>query len=179
MAEPNKSMMQPPLSAPIPGQHLTAPFGDRPWQRPSEFTTPEEALDYYLPRLTEDEFSRQLLDTMEAGVPLTTIANSLQLASVMEGKHSIDVGILVLPVLMETMAYMGDVAGIDYKMGTELKSQGMSEPTKNKIIQKLKGKMETEEEEDESLIVEVMPTQEDEEDKAPIEEKGGLMSRRV
>ena len=178
MAEPNKSMMQPPLSAPIPGQHLTAPLGDRPWQRPSEFGTPEEALDFYLPRLTEDDFSRQLLDTMESGVPITTIANSLQLASVMEGKHSIDVGILVLPVLMETMAYMGDVAGIDYKMGTELRSQGISEPTKNKIIQKLKGKMETEEDE-EPMVMEVAVMEEMEEDTTPTEEKGGLMSRRV
>ena len=114
---------------------------------------------------------------MESGVPITTIANSLQLASVMEGKHSIDVGILVLPVLMETMAYMGDVAGIDYKMGTELKSQGISEPTKNKIIQKLKGKMETEE--DEEPMVEVAVMEEMEEDTTPTEEKGGLMSRRV
>ena len=115
---------------------------------------------------------------MESGVPITTIANSLQLASVMEGKHSIDVGILVLPVLMETMAYMGDVAGIDYKMGTELRSQGISEPTKNKIIQKLKGKMATEEDE-EPMVMEVAVMEEMEEDTTPTEEKGGLMSRRV
>ena len=27
---------------PIPGQHLTGPFGDRPWQNPSQYSTVEE-----------------------------------------------------------------------------------------------------------------------------------------
>tara|TARA_R110001592_G_C12995198_1_gene735422 strand:- start:116 stop:643 length:528 start_codon:yes stop_codon:yes gene_type:complete len=175
MAEANESMMQPSLSAPIPGQSLTAPLGDRPWQNPSEYNTAEDALEYYIPRLTEEQFSRQLLDTMESGVPLTTIANSLQMASVMEGKHSIDVGILVLPVLMETMAYMGDVAGIEYKMGTELKSEGLSEPTKNKIVQKLQNKMDSEEKEEPML--DDIPTEETTDE--PVEVMGGLMARRT
>ena len=112
---------------------------------------------------------------MESGVPITTIANSLQMASVMEGKHSIDVGILVLPVLMETMAYMGDVAGIEYKMGTELKSEGLSEPTKNKIVQKLQNKMDSEEKEEPML--DDIPTEETTDE--PVEVMGGLMARRT
>ena len=34
----------PALDAPIPGQSLTAPVGDRPWQRPAALPTPEQAL---------------------------------------------------------------------------------------------------------------------------------------
>ena len=34
----------PTLDAPIPGQSLTAPVGDRPWQRPAALPTPEQAL---------------------------------------------------------------------------------------------------------------------------------------
>ena len=48
------------------------------------------------------------------GIPLTTIAISLQLASVMEGKHSVDIGMLILPILMEFIMLMADEVGIKY-----------------------------------------------------------------
>ena len=90
-----------PFDAAIPGQSLTAELGSRPWQQPAQYTTVEEALDYYIPRLESEEVSAQLLDVLEMGIPVTTVANTLQLGSVMEGKHSVDVGMLILPVLVE------------------------------------------------------------------------------
>ena len=35
-----------PLNAPIPGQSLTAPLGDRPWQKPARFSQPDVALAF-------------------------------------------------------------------------------------------------------------------------------------
>ena len=52
-------------------------------------------------------------------MPLTTIANAMQLGGVMQGYHTVDVGVLVLPVLIEMMAYIGDDAGISYTTGME------------------------------------------------------------
>ena len=97
-----------PFDAPIPGQFLTAELA-RPWQQPAQYTTVEEALDYYLPRLQSEEVSSQLLDVLEMGIPVTTVANTMQLGSVMEGKHSIDVGMLILPVLVELIMLIGDM----------------------------------------------------------------------
>jgi len=37
----------------------------------------------------------------------------------MEGKHSLDVGILILPILMESMMLIADKAGIEYDSGLE------------------------------------------------------------
>jgi len=54
------------------------------------------------------------------GVPVTTLANTLMLDGVMRGRHSVDVGILILPILMETIAYLGDMAEVEYVMGTEI-----------------------------------------------------------
>ena len=34
------------LDAPIPGQSLTAPLGDRPWQKPARFSQPDVALAF-------------------------------------------------------------------------------------------------------------------------------------
>ena len=171
MAEANESMMQPSLSAPIPGQSLTAPLGDRPWQNPSEYNTAEDALEYYIPRLTEEQFSRQLLDTMESGVPLTTIANSLQMASVMEGKHSIDVGILIMPVIIELLELIATNAKVDYNKGTELKDTGdISEVKMSKIINRMKSK------DDDDMEMPVKESQEDEEMEEDM--PTGLMARR-
>ena len=77
------------------------------------------SLDYYIPRLQSDEVSSQILDVLEMGVPVTTVANTMQLGSVMEGKHSIDVGMLIIPVLMELIMLVADTAGIEYESGTE------------------------------------------------------------
>lgn len=109
------------LNRPTPGMGMTAEVGSRPWQNPPQYNTVEEALDFYIPRMTEENFNDKLLDIMEMGIPLTTIANSIQSAGVMEGKHTIDVGMLIMPVLIEMMAYIGDDAGIEYDTGTEMR----------------------------------------------------------
>ena len=110
---------EPMLDAPIPGQSLTHELGARPWQTPAQYTTVEEALDYYIPRFANDDVTEQLMDVLETGVPVSTLANTIQLGGVMEGKHNIDVGMLVIPVLMELIMYMADEEGIEYNTGLE------------------------------------------------------------
>lgn len=107
------------FNRPIPGQSLTAPLGARPWQTPPQYNTVEEALDYYIPRLDSDEVSSQLIDVMEMGIPVTDIANTMQLAGVLEGKHTVDVGMLILPVLVELIMLIGDAAKIKYTSGLD------------------------------------------------------------
>jgi len=105
------------IEAPIPGQSLTAPMNGRPWLKPPQYNTVEEALDYYTTKIMDREFIPELLNIIELGVPLTTIANSFQLASVMEGKHSVDVGILVIPVLVELMMTVAEANEVEYESG--------------------------------------------------------------
>lgn len=112
---------EPRLDAPIPGMSMTAELGARPWQGPPQYTTVDEAIEYYLERMSSDEFNEQLVDIMEMGIPLTDLANTLQLGNVMEGVHTIDVGMLVMPVLIEMMMLIGDSAGVDYDSGLEKK----------------------------------------------------------
>ena len=107
------------FDAPIPGMGMTHELGGRPWQTPPQHNTVEEALDFYIPRLTSEDFIDQLLDVIEMGVPLTTIANSLQLSSVMQGKHSVDVGILVLPVLVELLSYIAESSNVEFISGLD------------------------------------------------------------
>jgi len=158
------------FDAPIPGESLTGELGGRPWQKPPQYSTVEDALEYYVPRLTEKDFESDLLDTMELGIPVTTIANSVQISGVMQGLHTVDVGLLLIPVLMEMLAFLGDRANIEYKMGTDKKTK--PEVSDSKLQLALKKMKESEGIEDE-LPVEELPE--------PVEEPvpSGLMARRT
>ena len=77
--------------------------------------------------MENDKFKDDLLDVIDNGIPLTIIANALQLGSVMEGYHSVDVGILVLPALVESLALIAENNGVTYKTGTEEQDEGMTD----------------------------------------------------
>ena len=47
---------QPSFDAPIPGQSLTAELGSRPWQTPSRFSTVDDTIDYYMERMSSEDF---------------------------------------------------------------------------------------------------------------------------
>ena len=174
------------LDGPIPGQSLTAELGNRPWQQPPQYETVEDALEYYIPRLVDPQVAPQLLDVIEMGVPLTTIANAMQIGGAMQGYHTIDVGILVMPVLIEMMAYLAEQAGVDYNMGTEdnrMGDTGYSETT----IARAKRQIDSEIDAlgmDMTSVAQSMPerTEEDMEAQTPEpaeQQPAGLMARRV
>lgn len=155
------------IDAPIAGQSLTSEVGGWPWEQPPQYSTVEEALEFYLPRLTEPTLQNELMNVIEMGLPLTTIANALQQGAVMEGKHSLDVGILVMPVLMEVLAYLSEQRGIEFNMGTNVEVDDSPSGVAVKLaLKKLKAK-EGEPEEEPEQEVEI---------EEPI---GGLMSRRT
>ena len=107
------------FDAPIPGQSLTTEGGSRPWEQEPMYNTVEEAFEFYATRITDPLINESLLDAVEMGTPITSIAEILVQNSAMEGKHNIDVSILVLPVVMELIAYVAEEAGVKYNMGTE------------------------------------------------------------
>ena len=131
------------LDAPIPGQSLTAEPKSRPWRRPSQVSTVDDAVALYAPIFSDKTTSRMLLGQIQTGIPLTSIADLLITANTMEGKHTLDVGLLVAPVLVETMITMAQMAEIDYVIGNE---RSDDEPgTKKDIIDKVMSILKEEE----------------------------------
>jgi hypothetical protein len=155
---------------PIPGEGMTAELGARPWQNPPQFATVDDALGYYIPRMAQDEFAKGLINTMEMGVPLTSLANIIMLSGVMEGKHSVDVGILIIPSLIETMRLIGDSAGVEYDTGMEKDTSGANNGVAQMVAAKLAAK---EDEEPEQMPIEENITTEEVKEPAT-----GLMARR-
>tara|TARA_R100001510_G_scaffold50254_1_gene49138 strand:+ start:407 stop:904 length:498 start_codon:yes stop_codon:yes gene_type:complete len=156
------------LDAPIPGEGLTHKLGDRPWQKPAQYTTVDEVIPFYVEKIRNPDFTPQLLKVIKIGFPLTTIANSMQNAAVMEGIHSVDVGILALPPIVELLALVAKENDVPYKTGLE-RPEAPEEPSISEadIALAMKDMDEEEPEIEETVPVEEVKS-----------EPTGLMARR-
>ena len=153
------------FNAPIPGQSLTAELGSRPWQKPPQLPTVEEVINYYSDKFLEPKVSADLVTMMSDDIPITVIVDSTMLANVMEGKHTIDVGMLVAPFLVEMCSFLGDEAGIEYTTGLE-------EEEDNSVVDTVAARQVMSE--FKSEVGQDTPTEEEE---APEPVKSGLMAR--
>ena len=157
------------MDGPIPGQSLTTEIGSRPWQQPAKFSTVEDTLEHYATKITDPKINDSLLDALEMGTPVASIAEIVVQSGAMEGIHTIDVSILVLPVIMELIAYVADEAEIEYSMdGSEKINQDIISPSQIALaVQKLKNKKPEVKEEQSVDIAEESPP------------ASGLMARRA
>ena len=126
------------LSRPVPGQSLTHEVRARPWQNPPQFNTVEESMDWYLERFDNPELVQEILSIIENKVPLSVIANSMQLGAVLQGVHSIDVGVLITPIIIEILRTLAEKTDTDYVIGdepedTDRPSDAVIESAVNKI----------------------------------------------
>ncbi len=102
------------MMAPIPGMSLTKEPGNAPWEQPPLHDTPEKALAFYLEKFDDEETLDDLLFSFEAGYPIDAMVDFLTSYSVMEGYHSVDVKMIVSPLLHEYFVNLADAAGIEY-----------------------------------------------------------------
>ena len=153
------------FDAPIPGMSLTHEVGARPWQTPSQMNTVEEGIDFYISRLVDRNMAGRLLDIIETGVPLTAIAETLTLGGVMQGLHTIDVAVLVNPVLVEVMEGLAKNAEVSYVVGDEDETEE-PDPT---LVKKAMSKISQTRDQTEP---------EEKDNEVPEEEPKGLMTRR-
>jgi len=154
------------LDAPIPGQSLTTEPKSRPWEQPPKYTTTEEALSFYIPRLSDAELMAPMVDAMEDGTTVVAVADMIQSSGVMSGLHTLDVGLMISPVLVELLITQAQLADIEYKIGTE-KSDNPDSSLVRKAVDK-----SSESYFDESTEEEVMV------EETPEVESEGIMSRR-
>ena len=96
----------------------------------------------------------------------------MQIGGVMKGLHTIDVGILMLPVLVELLSYIADEAGIEYELGTKKKvdSDEISPAKIAALLAKHNKKSKTPDVEEDMGVEEIMED--------TVDEPTGLMARR-
>lgn len=107
------------FDAPIPGQSLTSTPKGAPYERPPEITDPVEALDWHLDRLDNPKAVKEAMFFLEMGMDLSTLVEGIARGAVAEGIHSIDVSLIITPVIHEYLKGYADALEIEYDEGFE------------------------------------------------------------
>ena len=150
------------INAPIPGQSLTGEPKSYPWENPPKIVKPFDAAMYHLEQLDEPKKVTALLDMLELDVDLVTLVSGVLRMGVSEGIHTVDVSLLIAPVLHEFIKGHADRAGIDYNEGfdeedmdrTDIEysiKQNKSQKLLDKLNKEIKGTKEIPEGMDESI----------------------------
>tara|TARA_X000001388_G_scaffold15130_1_gene9019 strand:+ start:1032 stop:1553 length:522 start_codon:yes stop_codon:yes gene_type:complete len=161
--------LEPELDAPIPGMSLTHELGARPWQTPPEMSTVEDAIDFYIPRIGNPKTINQVLGLLESGTPLTNIAETMTLVGTMEGKHTVDIAVLMNPIIVEYLKGIGDITQTPYNLERDEMDIEASPVVAERALESLKGEDKVTQEQQTEIT--------DLSENILQEEKKGLMSR--
>jgi hypothetical protein len=118
---------------------------------------------------------------LEFGVDLVTMVQGILRSAVMEGIHSIDVSLIIAPVLHEYIKGFADAANLDYEEGFENEEQKKALSYKRDVARAKKLLDELREEEGEEVPTTMEEMTEEPEMELEVEEEQpaptGLMAR--
>lgn len=180
---------EPSFEAPIPGMSLTTEPGSRPWEQPPQYTTVMETADHYIENLFSPDGIDLVVTASEMGSSALDIAEKLTMSGASRGVHSVDVGVMVSPILVEVIKTVANFTDVELPIGDEDDSNRFSDSMAELMKKRMSDEAETD---DVSLSFNLedfdmsdMP-EEDEDDRdvdMPEEQEpemaSGLMSRRV
>lgn len=162
------------FQAPIPGESLTRPPKQFPWERPPEMNDPEEVMQFYIDKLTDSDRMSAIMDTLEVGMTIRDVTEGIVRVGVSEGMHSIDVGILVSPVIHQYIKSVAKALKIDFDEGFVDKKQQAEDQKK---VMYLKTKLAAQQQKE--LVQEIKQEAPAVEEEVVVEAKPkGLMTRR-
>lgn len=172
------------MQGPIPGQSLTAEPGSQPYENPPRFAKPEEAFEAYLDKFDDPDTQDALFQILENGVPLESVVTMLTRQAVNGGIHSVDVSIILRPVVHEYLSVLADAAGVDYEeaVGDNFKKTQIPKRERVSIATRVNKQMasreETEDDDLEGLEMEEPEMTAPDPIEAPVQPpKRGLMTR--
>jgi len=154
------------FKAPIPGANFTADTRNYAWHRPPDITNYDEAVDYYLKKMDEEQETELIAAMLQIDVHITTIVSGLLMQGISKGKLPIDLAILIAGPLARYIEIVAKSMNIKYEMGVEDKDRIQITPT---LLRASLGLLEDDDEEiDQQEMAEAAM--------APEEDAGGLMS---
>jgi len=92
------------FNAPPPGHSLTSEPQKWAWEKPAEYSSPEEAMEWVVSRIEQPEVEENFLRLMISGVPIEAITNTITFTGFTEGHWTPDMSeILKMPISMHFM----------------------------------------------------------------------------
>lgn len=144
-----------------PGISWTADSRSRPWASPPKLVNVAEIAQIYVDKMSSPASINNTLELIESEVPLAAIANALMINGVAQNAHTIDAGILVMPVIIEMLVTLAELHDVEYTLFPEAEDAG-DIPARiiNKALKKLKSPVTVKE------------------DTLPVVQLSGLMARK-
>ena len=164
---------------PIPGQSLTTPPRQFPYERPPDMVNPLEALDVHIERLNEKDNIADVMTALENGIDLVTLVEGILRSAVMAGVHGLDTSMIIAPHMHEFIKGEADFVGIDYEEGF-VDKEATEKNEKRRLGAMVRKKMrdETADNLEETRLVLDVPAEETPDmPEEPQQEQKGLMSR--
>ena len=164
---------------PIPGQSLTTPPRQFPYERPPDMVNPLEALDVHIERLNEKDNIADVMTALENGIDLVTLVEGILRSAVMAGVHGLDTSMIIAPHMHEFIKGEADFIGIDYEEGF-VDKEATEKNEKRRLGAMVRKRMrdETADNLEETRLVLDVPAEETPDmPEEPQQEQKGLMSR--
>jgi len=110
-----------PFNAPIPGESLTSsPDMPKAWERPPQYTDPDDAMEAIYMELTGEDALRKLINIINDGTPLDEIAQVVLYKGYTEGKFTTDLMVMLIEPTLYLLIAIADYAEIkDYTLYNE------------------------------------------------------------
>ena len=169
-----------PFDRPIPGQSLTTEPRNNPWEQPPQMAEFEDVAKYYIDKLANQDVIDDLSAMCEAGVPLKPIVESITTQGVMRGLHTVDVSMLVGPIMHEFLKQAIESQGITVDDdGRDYQKEAEEKEMNRFMLLAMKYLKENPEEGDpgKELLSDLVEEQPEEEAAPEVEEPQGLMSK--
>ena len=122
------------FSGPIPGQSLTLEPKGFPWERPPEISDPEEAIQYGIKRLSGPKILGNLIDAVDIyDLDVNTLTKGVIRVGVSKGLYTIDVAMLIAPVVHEFIKQAAVSSGLSPEEGLEDKTAKQEEKRQREV----------------------------------------------
>lgn len=158
--------------APIPGQSLTDEPKNYAWERPPEITDHNEAVKYHIERVQDEEVIDNVFFALDYGVPVKVLSEAMMTGAVGKGIHSIDISLIIEPVVREYIMRLADQAGIDYKETFDREEPNPKERAALLVRKAIKNTPEEERDEGVDFLEETATIMESDTEEMPEEEEG-------
>ena len=122
------------IEGPVPGQSLTATPRQYKWERSPQMSDYEEVTKFYINKLADQDVMDDLAVLFEGGMPITPFVQALTTTGVSEGLHTIDVSLIVGPVVHAFIKASMLQYGIDAKDDTFNPDKDPNEREKRRLI---------------------------------------------
>ena len=130
---------QNPFDAAIPGQSLTNEPGNAAWEHPPQFTDVDSAMNFIMEQLSNQMMNQQILLMLKNNIPVEAIARLIVFGGFVEGKWTVDLGVLLSPLVLQVIASIGMRAKIKkmrISMSDPSNGQFMKDMANMEILQK-------------------------------------------